>query len=93
MPLTIGGGIRAYTDSDGNKVSGLDVASRYFRAGADKVSLGSDAVEAVKGFIANGRQPTAPLCFGAAGLTSGTGAAGLTSGTGTAELTRRTTDR
>lgn len=61
VPLTIGGGIRAYTDSDGNKVSGLDVASRYFRAGADKVSLGSDAVEAVKGFIANGRQPTTPF--------------------------------
>ena len=32
------------------------VASRYFRAGADKVSLGSDAVEAVKAFLARGRE-------------------------------------
>ena len=40
--LQIGGGIRAYTDSAGNSWSALDVAARYFRAGADKVSIGSD---------------------------------------------------
>lgn len=44
VPLTIGGGIRAYTDSTGKSYSALDVAASYFRAGADKVSIGSDAV-------------------------------------------------
>jgi imidazole glycerol phosphate synthase subunit HisF len=39
-----GGGIRDYTDSEGVEYSALDVASSYFRSGADKVSLGSDAV-------------------------------------------------
>jgi len=42
VPLTIGGGIRDY----GEKTA-LEVAARYFRSGADKVSLGSYAVEAV----------------------------------------------
>ena len=42
----MGGGIRGYTDSEGKEYSALDVASRYFRAGADKVSIGSDAVYA-----------------------------------------------
>jgi len=42
VPLTIGGGIRDY----GN-ISALEVAEKYFRSGADKVSLGSYAVEAV----------------------------------------------
>jgi len=40
--VQIGGGIRAYTDSSGRAWSALDVAARYFRAGADKVSIGSD---------------------------------------------------
>ena len=44
VPLCIGGGIRDYTDSEGVEYSALDVASSYFRSGADKVSLGSDAV-------------------------------------------------
>ena len=39
VPLTVGGGIRGYTDSSGNSWSALEVASRYFRAGADKVFL------------------------------------------------------
>ncbi len=42
VPLTIGGGIRDY-----GKTTALEVAARYFRSGADKVSLGSYAVEAV----------------------------------------------
>lgn len=46
VPLTIGGGIRGYKDSLGNVVTALEVASAYFRAGADKVSIGSDAVYA-----------------------------------------------
>ncbi len=44
VPLTIGGGIKEFTDSEGNFYSALDVASAYFRSGADKVSIGSDAV-------------------------------------------------
>lgn len=56
VPLTVGGGIRDYTDSHGQAVSGFEVAQRYFRAGADKVSLGSDAVEAVKEYISRGKE-------------------------------------
>ncbi|KAL0578716.1 Histidine biosynthesis bifunctional protein hisB [Marasmius crinis-equi] len=48
VPLTIGGGIKDTVDPDGTKHSALEVASEYFRAGADKVSLGSDAVYAVE---------------------------------------------
>ncbi len=48
VPLTIGGGIRAYTDSRGNYHSALAVAAEYFRSGADKVSIGSDAVYTVE---------------------------------------------
>ena len=44
VPLTVGGGIRDMTDGEGKTWSALEVASRYFRAGADKVSIGSDAV-------------------------------------------------
>ena len=44
VPLTIGGGIRDFTDRDGRFYSALEVASQYFRSGADKVSIGSDAV-------------------------------------------------
>ncbi len=36
----IGGGIRDYTDSTGHKWSAVEVAAGYFRAGADKVSIG-----------------------------------------------------
>jgi glutamine amidotransferase/cyclase len=48
VPLTIGGGIREFTDSNGNLYSALDVASAYFRSGADKISIGSDAVYAAE---------------------------------------------
>lgn len=38
VPLTVGGGIRGYTDENtGQTWSALEVAARYFRAGADKV--------------------------------------------------------
>jgi imidazole glycerol-phosphate synthase len=56
VPLTIGGGIRAFTDADGRSYSALDVASEYFRSGADKVSIGSDAVDAVEQYLARGRK-------------------------------------
>ncbi len=51
VPLTIGGGITSYTDKDGREYSALDVASIYFRSGADKVSIGSDAVIITEQFI------------------------------------------
>ena len=55
VPLTIGGGIRDYTDRHGRRYSALEVASRYFRSGADKVSIGSDAVLIVEEYLAAGR--------------------------------------
>jgi glutamine amidotransferase/cyclase len=55
VPLTVGGGIRSYTDpKSGQTWSALEVASRYFRAGADKVSIGSDAVHASEALLASG---------------------------------------
>ena len=54
VPLTIGGGIRSYADNEGHKYSALEVAARYFRAGADKVSIGSDAVYAAEAYLRDG---------------------------------------
>jgi glutamine amidotransferase/cyclase len=54
VPLTIGGGIREYTDSEGKYYSALDVASEYFRSGADKISIGSDAVYIVEEYLRTG---------------------------------------
>lgn len=54
VPLTIGGGIREFTDSEGEHYTALDVASEYFRSGADKVSIGSDAVYSAEAFYAAG---------------------------------------
>ncbi len=51
VPLTIGGGIKEFTDSSGKYHSALDVASAYFRSGADKVSIGSDAVSTVEEYL------------------------------------------
>ncbi len=55
VPLTIGGGIREFTDTDGKFYSALDVASEYFRSGADKISIGSDAVHTVEAYLASGQ--------------------------------------
>ncbi|KAJ3339099.1 hypothetical protein HDU93_008583 [Gonapodya sp. JEL0774] len=54
VPLTIGGGIRDVTDPSGAVHSALDVAGEYFRSGADKVSIGSDAVFATEALLARG---------------------------------------
>jgi len=54
VPLTVGGGVRALTDGAGVAHSALDVAAAYFRAGADKVSIGSDAVAAAEALLAAG---------------------------------------
>lgn len=55
VPLTIGGGIRDYTDVRGRRYSALEVASEYFRSGADKISIGSDAVLIAEAFLKSGR--------------------------------------
>lgn len=54
VPLTVGGGIRDTTDTDGTKVTALEIATMYFKSGADKVSIGSDAVIAAEEYYANG---------------------------------------
>ena len=56
VPLTIGGGIRNYTDVNGRTYSALEVASEYFRSGADKVSIGSDAVAIAEAYLQTGRK-------------------------------------
>jgi glutamine amidotransferase/cyclase len=56
VPLTIGGGIRDYTDKDGRQYSALEVAAGYFRSGADKVSIGSDAVLIAQDYLKTGRR-------------------------------------
>ncbi len=56
VPLTIGGGIRNYTDVNGRFYSALEVAAEYFRSGADKVSIGSDAVAIVEAYRKTGRK-------------------------------------
>jgi glutamine amidotransferase/cyclase len=55
VPLTIGGGIRNYTDTNGRQYTALEVAAEYFRSGADKVSIGSDAVMIALDYLKNGR--------------------------------------
>ena len=56
VPLTVGGGIREFTDSEGVYHSSLDVASEYFRSGADKVSIGSDAVAIAEAYRETGER-------------------------------------
>lgn len=54
VPLTVGGGIRDFTDATGRYYSSLEVASEYFRSGADKISIGSDAVYAAEEYLKTG---------------------------------------
>ncbi len=54
VPLCIGGGIREFTDANGREYTALDVATEYFRSGADKISIGSDAVYTVEEFLRTG---------------------------------------
>ncbi len=55
VPLTIGGGIKDYKDRSGRTWSALEVAAEYFRSGADKISIGSDAVLIVMEFLKSGK--------------------------------------
>lgn len=55
VPLTVGGGIRDMVDpGTGEIVKAQDVAKMYFESGADKVSIGSDAVIAAEDFWRRG---------------------------------------
>ncbi len=56
VPLTIGGGIRQFTDSNGKEYTALDVASEYFRSGADKISIGSDACYIAEEYLRTGKK-------------------------------------
>ncbi|EPY50492.1 imidazoleglycerol-phosphate synthase [Schizosaccharomyces cryophilus OY26] len=58
VPLTVGGGIREIIDPDGTVHSAVEVAGTYFRSGADKVSIGSDAVYAAEQYYANDQKLT-----------------------------------
>ncbi len=62
VPLTIGGGIREYTDSNNKTYKAIDVADAYFRAGADKICIGSDAVYTAEKYIkANKKTKTSSI--------------------------------
>ncbi|SCU81167.1 LAFA_0C03092g1_1 [Lachancea sp. 'fantastica'] len=54
VPLTVGGGIKDITDVDGKVIPALQVAALYFQSGADKVSIGTDAVYAAEKYYALG---------------------------------------
>ena len=56
VPLTVGGGIRDITDIDGTWIPAQEVATMYFKSGADKISIGSDAVEATEEYFASGKR-------------------------------------
>lgn len=55
VPMTIGGGIRDTVDTDGSHVPALEVARLYFKSGADKISIGGDAVTAAEQYYASGK--------------------------------------
>lgn len=55
VPLTIGGGIRDFSDCNGKRYTALEVAAEYFRSGADKISIGSDAVLIAEDVLKTGK--------------------------------------
>ncbi|KAJ8141600.1 hypothetical protein OY671_005231 [Metschnikowia pulcherrima] len=72
VPLTVGGGIKDMTDpTTGEKFPAVKIADLYFRSGADKVSIGSEAVIIAENYYANGKKKTGETaietissCFG-----------------------------
>lgn len=59
VPLTVGGGIREIHAPEVSNLkmkhyTAVEVAAEYFRSGADKVSIGSDAVYAAENYISSG---------------------------------------
>lgn len=78
IPLTIGGGIKDTADPDGTTHSAVEVAEAYFRAGADKVSIGSEAVLAVEALLASLPQGEYdPMQASGSALTGRTGIEGI----------------
>lgn len=63
VPLTVGGGIRGFTDANGKNYSALEVAAEYFRSGADKVSIGGDAVMAAEEYMKSGNSKNGNSCI------------------------------
>ncbi|RPA89197.1 imidazole glycerol phosphate synthase HisHF [Choiromyces venosus 120613-1] len=55
VPLTIGGGIKDVVDPDGTVHPALEVATLYFKSGADKVSIGTDAVTAAEEYYSSNK--------------------------------------
>ncbi|WRT70511.1 imidazoleglycerol phosphate synthase, cyclase subunit [Kwoniella shivajii] len=78
VPLTIGGGIKDTVDPDGTPRSALEVAGAYFRSGADKVSIGSEAVLAVEELLSKSKNGQAEEQF----LTGKTGIETISKGYG-----------
>lgn len=72
VPLTVGGGIRDLVDPVTQEIyPAVKVADLYFRSGADKVSLGSEAVLIAENYYASGKSKsglsaieTISSCFG-----------------------------
>lgn len=72
VPLTVGGGIRDLVDPATQEIyPAVKVADLYFRSGADKVSLGSEAVLIAENYYASGKLKsglsaieTISSCFG-----------------------------
>lgn len=59
VPLTVGGGIKDMLDPEtGAEVPAEKVADLYFRSGADKVSIGSDAVVMAEKYFQRGGKKT-----------------------------------
>lgn len=59
VPLTVGGGIKDLVDPiSGEKYPAVKVADLYFRSGADKVSIGTEAVIIAEKYYANGKKKT-----------------------------------
>ncbi|KAJ1628918.1 histidine biosynthesis protein HisF:Imidazole glycerol phosphate synthase [Pavlovales sp. CCMP2436] len=63
VPLCVGGGIKDYVDAKGEAHSAVEVAAAYFRAGADKISIGSEAVSAAKAYWAAGGKGDGKSCI------------------------------
>ncbi len=60
VPLTVGGGIRGFTDGDGRRHSALDVAAEYFRSGADKARWAPRRAAGRPGPRAGGERTASP---------------------------------
>ena len=60
VPLTIGGGIRDISNGD-KTITSLEIATLYFQHGADKISIGSDAIPAAQTYFKSGKSGTSSI--------------------------------